>query len=434
MDRAFIRSGNWLKGSLRLWLFDLGCASFLGVGLFGLVMALALPLLFADDIEREVDTLLLLMNMFVASTCVAIAWQMNRLAATEWAAIVPQYQQSVCLQAIALLFVSLSIALVFLLAHNALAKMDELLLTVFFGLGFIYFSLKNSSAFYLSFVLYVSLPMLPYLASLLPAAGCFVLLIANIVLAAMLWRKLSTSGWNNKARAVYLNGLEMGWFWLPSFSSSKLLNRFERYLHPANYFIGPMLTMMILAMPIVTLLLALAAYVLDVQIPVLFLLVQFNSIACAMLHWSRIQRWRAVESLFVLPGFNGKQGMVNAFMLAQYRLLAILTVSMLLTSAIVSLMSSHISLSIWLHIVLSNVIGCAAILGLGAMCRSSMQISATIFLVALQSGWMSSSLANVQSDGDVWHWVAWDIPLLILAFICLWGAKYRLWRGELVTG
>ena len=57
MERAFIRSGNWLKGSLRLWLFDLGCASFLGVGLFGLVMALALPLLFADDIERELDAI-----------------------------------------------------------------------------------------------------------------------------------------------------------------------------------------------------------------------------------------------------------------------------------------------------------------------------------------------------------------------------------------
>ena len=433
MNWAFITSGKWLKGSVRLWLFDLGCASFLGVGLLGLVMALAMPFMLPDDAERKVDTLMLLMNMFVASTCVAIGWQMNRLAATEWAAIVPQYRQSVMLQALGLLITSLLIATIFLAAHNAFDKFDELLLTLLFGLGFLYFSLNNSSAFHLSFVLYVSLPMLPYLAGLLPATGSALLLFADLVLAALLWRKLSRFGWNSKARIVYLNGLEMGWFWLPSLKSSKLLNRFERYLHPANYFIGPMLTMMLLAMPVVTLILALGAYMLDVQLPVLFLLIQFSSIACAMLHWSRIQRWRAVESLFVLPGFDGKKGMIDAFMLAQYRLLAILTVSMMVTAALVSLLSPLISLSVWSHIVLSNVIGCAAILGLGSMCRTSMQISATIFFVALQSGWVSSSLSTVQSGGDIWHWVAWDVPLLILAFFCLWYGKYRLWRGDLLS-
>ncbi|QQX80233.1 hypothetical protein JK628_22660 [Shewanella sp. KX20019] len=433
MNSSFITSGKWLKGSVRLWLFDLGCASFLGVGLLGLVMALGMPFLLPDDAERKIDTLLLLMNMFVASTCVAIGWQMNRLAATEWAEIVPQYRQSVLLQALALLVTSLVIAMIFLLAHNALDKVDELLLTLLFGFGFLYFSLKNSSAFHLSFVLYVSLPMQPYLAELLPQAGTLLLLFVDLILAMVLGRKLSSCGWNSKARVVYLNGLEMGWFWLPTLTSSNLLNRLERFLHPANYFIGPMLTMMLLAMPVVTLLLALGAYLLDVQLPVLFLLIQFSGITCAMLHWSRIQRWRAVESLFVLPGFDGKRGMVNAFMLAQYRLLAILTVTMMVTATLVSLLSPLVSLSVWLHLVLSNVIGCAFILGLGSMCRTSMQISATIFLVALLSGWVSSSLSTVQSGGDIWHWIAWDIPLLILALLCLWYAKYRLWRGDLLS-
>ena len=432
MNWAFIRSGGWLTGSVRLWLFDLGCASFLGVALLGLIMALGLPFLLPNDAEREVDTLLLLMNMFVASTCVAIAWQMNRLAATEWATLVPQYRLSVLLQSLSLLLITIIIATGFLLAHDAIDKADELLLTLLFSFGFIYLSLISSNAFYLSFLLYISLPMQPFWVSFLPQSGSFILLFTVVVVAVMLWQKLSQLTWNSHARSVYLNGLEVGWLWLPSPQSFKLLNRLERSLHPANYFIGPVFGTMLFAMPLLTIGLAVICYYMDYKMPVLSLLVQFNCILCGMLHWSRIQRWRAVESLFVLPGFDGKQGMINAFMQAQYRLLAILTLSMVLTASIVSLLNPTINLSIWLHIVLTTLFGCGLTLGLGSMCRSSLQISGLIFLIGILSGWVSAGLAGVESGEQVWHMVRWDLLFLLLSFITLGLAKRRLWRGDLL--
>ncbi|MGS0681047.1 hypothetical protein ACVBIL_07810 [Shewanella sp. 125m-7] len=432
MKHGFIMSGKWLKGSVRLWLFDLGCVSFLGVGLLGLIMALGLPFLLPDDAERKIDTLLLLMNMFVASTCVAIGWQMNRLAATEWAILVPQYRQSVLLQALALFVASMAIALMFLVAHGSLENIDELLMTQFLGLGFVYLSLTRSNAFHLSFLLYISLPMQPYLVGHLPQGGPFLLLFAVLVLGAVLWRKLSGLGWNSKARSVYLNGLEMGWLWFPSPQSSSWLNRLERSLHPANYFIGPVFSIMLFAMPLLALLLAVAAHFMAVQFPVLILLVQFNCILCGMLHWSRIQRWRAVESLYVLPGFDGKQGMIDAFMKAQYRLLAILVISMVVTASLVSLLNPVITVSIWLHIVLTVLFGCAATLGLGSMCRNSMQISGLIFLVGLLSGWASIGLSNIETGEPVWNLVKWDLLFLLVSIFTLWAAKQRLWRGDLL--
>lgn len=432
MSWAFIRSGKWLKGCLRLWVFDLGCASFIGVGFLGLVMAIGLPFLLPDDAERKVDTLILLMNMFVASTCVAIAWQMNRLAATEWASLVPQYRQSMLLQAAMLLTVSLIIALVFLVAHNALEKITELQLTLLFGLGFLYLSLTKSNAFHLSFLLYISLPMAPYLTDLLPSWAGLIMLLVIVASAIILWRKLFALGWNSKARAVYLNGLEMGWFWLPSPQSFSLLNRLERSLHPANYFIGPVFSIMIIAMPLFTLLLAVVTHYLETPFPVLILLVQFNCILCGMLHWTRIQRWRSVESLFVLPGFDGKQGMINAFMQGQYRLLAILVVSMVVTASLVSLLNPMISLSIWLHIVLTTCFGCAATLAFGSMCRTSLQISGVIFLVGLLSGWVSAGLSDVEIGQQVWSLVQWDLLFLAVSLFALGLAKYRLWRGDLL--
>ncbi|GIU16530.1 hypothetical protein [Shewanella sp. MBTL60-007] len=432
MNWALIRSGRWVKGWTRLWLFDLGCASFLGVAMLGLVMALGLPLLLPDNAERKVDTLVLLMNMFVASTCVAIAWQLNRLSATEWATLVPQYRQNVLLQALSLLLTTIITAVVFLLAHDALDKTAELLLTLLFSFGFLYLSLTTSNAFYLSFLLYISLPIYPYLVGLLPQGASLLLLFAVLVLAVILWQKLTRLGWNSRARSVYLNGLEMGWFWLPSPQSFKLLNRLELSLHPANYFIGPVFSIMLFAMPLFTLSLALIAHYMGYQVPVLSLLVQFNCILCGMLHWSRIQRWRAVESLFVLPGFDGKQGMIEAFMKAQYRLLAILTISMVITASLVSLLNPAINLSIWLHIVLTTLFGCGITLGLGSMCRTSLQISGLIFLIGILSGWVSAGLASVESGEQVWHMVRWDLLFTLLSFVALWFAKRRLWRGDLL--
>lgn len=428
MSVQAIKTPSWWVGSLRLWLFELGTASCLGVGLMCLLMAIGLPFW---DVPADISALLI--GLFLVSVSAAIAWQFNRLAATEWLHIVPQYQRHIIFQSAVLLSVSLLLALCCQLVHGTVEQMPYLLFITFIGLLFIYICLVKVDAFFLLIVLYFITSFSNEIAIYLPIQSVFFLAVAICGLMSLVWRKVNRLSWQHGARNVYLNGLEMGGIWLPLTRSAAWLNRFDRYLHPANYFIGPTLTTIVLAMPLIALALALGGYFLNVQFSVFFLLMQFSAIACAMLHWSRIQRWRAVESLFVLPGFDGKKGMINAFMLSQYRLLAILTVGMVVTATLTSVLSSTISLSMWLHIVLSHVMGCAVVLGLGAMCRTSLQISVTIFFTILQTFWVTPSLLTAKNGGDAWFWIAWDIPLLILAFACLWYSKYRLWRGDLLS-
>jgi hypothetical protein len=426
MRQVAANRSSWLAGSTRLWLFDLGCASFLGAGAIALVIAVVVSFF-----EVKTDVMPMLLNMFLASVSAAIAWQLNRFSATEWATLVPQYQRNILLQAASLFSLSLLIAITCLGMNDAFSYAESLLLVAMFGLLFIYICMTKVKAFYLSFVLYVLAPFAADIATLLPANSYFLLLLAVIFMALTVWRKALKLNWHPAARDVYLNGLEMGH--LPSFQSVNLFNRLERSLHPANYFIGPMLTVLLVGMPIATLVLALGAYLLDTQLPALFMLMQFSSISCAILHWSRVQRWRAVETLFVLPGFDGQQGMVSAFMAAQYRLLGILVISVMITAGLLSLLSPLITLSVWLHYVLSTLAGCGLILGIGSMCRTAVQISATMFLVGLQSGFIAASFSEMKEGVELWFWVAWDIPLLILAFVSLWYAKYRLWRGDLLS-
>lgn len=92
---------------------------------------------------------------------------------------------------------------------------------------------------------------------------------------------------------MYLNGLEMGWFWLPNLQSMRFLSRFERYLHPVNFFIGPMLTVLLLLLPVLALVLGVLFQLMHWDFPVLLLLAQFCVISCALVHWSRVQRARA---------------------------------------------------------------------------------------------------------------------------------------------
>ena len=75
------------RGMLRLWLFDLGSVSFIGTAGLGLVLGL---LCF---ISGKTEVVSLVFSMATLSTAAAIAWQLNRLAATEVTCLIPSYQK-----------------------------------------------------------------------------------------------------------------------------------------------------------------------------------------------------------------------------------------------------------------------------------------------------------------------------------------------------
>ncbi|WP_076414163.1 hypothetical protein [Shewanella sp. UCD-KL12] len=415
-----------LSGATRLWFYDVGCASFMGAALLGLLMLIPIFLF-----EKFV-VVPLIISMIQVSVSVAVAWQLNRLSATEWSCLVPEYRHNIYFQSVLIWGVSLLLGSGLCLYIDTQGALSQLAIATTLGLGFIYLCLIKPSTYYLSIVLYLSLVTIETVTSVIPPVLLLLLPVISLVLAWMIWQKVLVSGWHPDARTIYHNALEMGGVWLPSQNSYRYIAKLESSLHPLNFFMGPLLSMLIIAMPLFTIAVALIAYLFGLDVPVLFLLVQFSGVACVMVHWSRIQRWQAVEALYMLPGFNGKQGMIDAFNRAQCKLLLLLTLIMVVTAAAVSLVNPAITTAIWLHFVLSSIFGCGFILGAGSACKTTLQLSATMLIIIAHSAWVSSSLRLLTEESHVWPWLAGDLIFVVISMLTLWFGSKRLWKGDLV--
>ncbi|MCG9698413.1 hypothetical protein [Shewanella sp. Isolate11] len=421
-----ISKPNMLRGMVRFWLYDVGSASFVGIS----VMALVLMLLLLNS-GTKLAAVPIMLSMIQASICAAIAWQLNRLAATEWANLVPHYSRNIVAQCVLVFAVFTLMTLSISLMIDIERGVEQVMLATLIGISFIYFCRRVVNGFYASFVLFMLLPLLPYLLAHLPTQWFYVLPVALLVMCYLLWREIKVLAWHSDARSVYLNGLEMGWVWMPSMRSLRFMSYLDRFLHPANFFIGPMLSLLLVAMLLMALGVGIVNYVADVQFPILFMLSQFSAVACTLVHWSRIQRWRAVETLYVLPGFDGRQGMIAAFIAAQYRLLAVITLNMMLVATLVCSLNAQFSWGMWIHVVLSTFSVCGILLGLGSAAKGVLHISLSMLVVILHSGWLSSSLLVQRQGESILLWIWMDLGFVVISMLTLWWGKKKLWKHDL---
>ncbi|WP_394204204.1 hypothetical protein [Shewanella waksmanii] len=419
--------GSPFKGVVRFWLFDVGSASFLGVSLMALVLMLIAPVLAPAKIENFA----VMLSMLQVSTATAIAWQLMRLSATEWADLVPDYRRNIIIQSIVLALISTLLCIGLAWFWQLPLFVTELMLASLLGLGFISLTLIRPASFHLSFLLFVCLVFLSDLALVLNENNHILLMLLSIMLLLVAWQ-LRRQVWHSQARSVYQNGLEMGWFWLPNMGNAKLLAKLESYLHPLSFFVGPLLSIMLIGLPVLTLLAAVVMTAMGINMPVLFLLSQFICVLCAIVHWCRIQRWRGVETLYLLPGFDGKQGMIDLFIRSQNRLIGLIIISMAVTAALVGLLNETMSFAMWLHVVLTTFIGSGLLLGLGCMSSRVLHISLAMFAVVVYSGYLSYSMSQMSAEQGNLFWLIIDVVLLLPACLTLWIGKKKLWSGDLL--
>ena len=433
-ERIQARSDNglWLTslqrrfaGVIRFWCYDLFSASFMGV-------ALLLVCLVPVIVLVKPEALALTLGMMQLSVSAAVAWQLNRLAATEWSILIPEYRRNIFFQCGFMLLGSFIIGSLVCLLVGVEGAFTQLLLATGLGLLFVYLCQRQPSGYYLSILLYVPLHFVDAIAEYFSPVMMAALMIANLALVWAIWKRGRVRGWHADARTVYLNALVMGGIWFPSVKSYPLISKLEQQLHPVNFFIGPLLAQLIIAMPIITLIVAAFAQLMGVQTQVLFILVLSSCVACTMVHWSRIQCWRAVETLFMLPGFSGKQGLIDGFNRAQINLLIWLTLSMAVTAALVALFNPAITFAIWSHFVLSTFFGCGLLLGAGSACKTALQLSTTMLIIIVHGAWVSASLPVFAEETDVGLWFAGDLVLVAISMLTIcWGSK-KLWQGDLV--
>ncbi|AZG71400.1 ABC transporter permease [Shewanella livingstonensis] len=420
-------SSSWrnpYRGMLRIWLFDLGSVSFLGTGALGLVVGLLC--LISGDIEGA----RILFSMTIVSTAAAIAWQLNRLAATESTGLVPSYQAHVLQQAATIAVGVLLLLILACIGFFAVEVIPRLLIAIVVSLLFIWACLWRSNSFHLSFVLFITVPFLDKLAPTMPP---WVMLIIAVVLSYRVIGLCRQLRWNNEARVVYLNAVQMGWMWLPSIKGFTWVTRVERFFHPMNFFIGPMLVLMVLCLPIITLGLMLLSWFFELNLPTLFLLAQFSVITCAIVHWSRIQRWRATETLFLLPCYSGLTGMKVAFYRSQYRFIAVLVIMVSVIGLVSLAIDPQLTLLFVFHLGLSTFWGCAIMLGAGSASRNSHQATAAMLIVFVHSILVSLSFAALKNGDSMMMWLLVDAPLVVIGIATLTWGKRQLWKNGITV-
>ncbi|EGM68149.1 hypothetical protein [Shewanella sp. HN-41] len=416
---------NPFKGMLRLWCFDIGSVSFLGTGLLGMVLGCITAL------QGKSDSAELLFSMGIVSSSAAVAWQLIRLMASECAQLIPHYRRHIYIQSAVVLTSVFGIGVLCCLALGLTSSLSTLVLALVMSFAFIWLCLLSTQWFYASFLLFVLVPFISLMTAHTPL---WLSLIALVVLGGLIIRVCSALPWRAEARAVYLNGLEMGWFWLPNLQSMRILSRFERYLHPTNFFIGPMLTILLLLIPAVCLALGVLSHQFHQNFPVLLLLAQFSVIMCSLVHWSRVQRSRSTETLLLMPGFDGRKGLIAAFCRGQQRLLNVVVGIMLACSLLLGWLSGDLNMQLVGHLVLSTYWACALTLGFGSMCRRVLHVTLTMMVVAGHSLWVSISLASLRDGGNLGDWFIWDMLLMILGSIVLFWGKKTLWKGDVISG
>lgn len=416
---------NPFKGMLRLWCFDVGSVSFLGTGLLGMVLGCITAL------QGKSDSAELLFCMGIVSSSAAVAWQLIRLMASECAQLIPHYRRHIYIQSAVVLTSVFGISVLFCLALGSTSSLPTLVLALAMSFAFICLCLLSTQWFYASFLLFVLVPFISLITGYIPL---WLSAIALVALGAFIIRICRALPWRAEARTVYLNGLEMGWFWLPNLQSMRILSRFERYLHPTNFFIGPMLTILLLLIPAVCLVLGVLSHQFHQNFPVLLLLAQFSVIMCSLVHWSRVQRSRSTETLLLMPGFDGRKGLIAAFCRGQQRLLNVVVGIMLACSLLLGWLSGDLNMQLVGHLVLSTYWACALTLGFGCMCRRVLHVTLTMMVVAGHSLWVSISLASLRDGGNLGDWFIWDMLLMILGSIVLIWGKKTLWKGDVISG
>ncbi|PIW63122.1 ABC transporter permease [Shewanella sp. CG12_big_fil_rev_8_21_14_0_65_47_15] len=416
---------NPFRGMLRLWCFDIGSVSFLGTGLLGVILAgIAAANGKSDSVE-------LLFSMGIVSSSAAVAWQLIRLMASECSQLIPHYRRHIYIQSLVVLACVFAIGVLCCLALELTSSLASLVLALVMSLAFIWLCLLSTQWFYASFLLFVLVPFISSIAAHIPL---WLSMMTLVVFGGLIIRVCRALPWRAEARAVYLNGLEMGWFWLPNLQSMRILSRFERYLHPTNFFIGPMLTILLLLLPVVGIVLWILSHQFHWNFPVLQLLAQFSVISCGLVHWSRVQRSRSTETLLLMPGFDGRKGLIAAFCRGQQRLLNVVVGIVLVCTLLLSWLDGDLNIPLLGHLVLSTYWACALTLGFGSMCRRVWQITLTMMIVVAHSLWVSISLASLRDGGNLDDWFIWDFVLMLLGnLVLIWG-KRTLWKGDVIHG
>ncbi|UCX06423.1 hypothetical protein [Shewanella glacialimarina] len=410
------------RGMWRLWAYDIGSISFLLTALVGIAIALL------SAYVGKTSAVSMMLSMSIASTVLAVAWQINRLVATETSRLIPGYQRNVVVQACAILFGCFILTMLLALGL-APQGINTVLLSSIVALAFLVLSLRWQHGFQFSMLLFIGIVFIDSVAAQFSPV---LLIVLMAVMIAAVRIQFSLLSWHANARQLYLNGMEMGWVWVPNLKQSILLHWLNRQLHPINFFVGPLLALLLIFIVLIGSLLFVLSNLFGWDFPVPFLAGQLLLMAASLVHWTRLQRWRSSETLFLLPCFSGLVGLQKAFHDASYRFVGLSLIVMLLVCLVGNLFGQGLSFLFIIHLLLATGWGVAMALGFGAISRSVSQLSVSMVLMIAHSVFISLSFDSFEVQANMVYWLVADGTLLLLAIILLTLGRKQLWKNGLM--
>ncbi|MBE8168802.1 MAG: hypothetical protein HAW66_10600 [Shewanella sp.] len=409
---------NPYRGMIRLWCYDIGSISFLATALMAVIIALS-----ALAFDKP-DVFTLLYSVSINCVFATIAWQINRMRSIESIQLIPNLFNYLLKQAFSLALVNVSLGMAITWMFVGIEPISRLLIATAVGLSFVRLCILSPKLFYAAGFLFVIPAVLGDTDIAIPQPW---LILFNLIIAFELARCLLNVKWSPDAHNVYKASCEMGMFSVPNVGG-RWIQRLQKYLHPTSFFMGNALSAILVLLIASFFVLEGANQLFGLHFPTLALLSQMLVITCAIVHWTRIQRFKAFELLYLLPTHSGLQELINQFMRGQRRLLAIITVCIALLAALTSLWIPELSKVDVIHITLSTYWGAALALGLGSMCQKVWQISLSMFVVAGQSLWLGMGIKHMSNGGDESLWMMGNVILLMLAEVALWIGKRQLWK------
>ncbi|MCL1078502.1 hypothetical protein D5R81_10885 [Parashewanella spongiae] len=411
---------NPYRGMIRLWCFDIGSASFLITALLAAVFSF---MALVTDVPKIFS---LLYGMSIISVFAATSWMINRMRGNESIRLIPHLFSNLLIQACTISLLQIALGTAISWKFFDMSILAHLLVVTAIGLSFVRLCLLIPKLFFAAGFLFV-IPA--FFGDSEISVSIHWLALGNLVILAELVRGLIMVKWSPNAQGIYTSGAEMGMFSVPNIGG-KWLQKVHKYLHPAGFFMGNALSVLLVLLMIAFVVLEAANQIFHWQFPTLALLSQMFIITCALVHWTRVQRHKAFELLYLLPTHSGLSELISQFIRGQRRLLLIVTMCIALFSSVMSVWIPELSKIDIIHITMSTYIGSALVLGLGCMCQKIWQVSLSMLVIVGQSLWLSMGVKQMSDGGDESFWLIGNVILFVIAEVIFSMGKRQLWKTK----
>lgn len=307
-----------MLGSVALWWGNCGVRNLLLPAWLGAFACMVTMIL-----EQHELALFLCVCTVLSAYC-AVAWQSIKLQASELQHLIPGFKQHILKQSMLVLF-SLYLPL-FTIAffYQDRALLLSLALAGTLGQLFWWYCRKNSAVFRYVTALFFIVAILAAWVHRLPETWLLPVWLIHTALFVGIIRDKYGDSWAKQALFSYQRGLNSGWSPIHAVTNGHWTQQLNEKLFPASFFFGSSLAQYLKLYAIAALLVVVINIFVDISDSARFIAANFVLLIFYLLHWTRVQRHRSWEQLYLLPLYASRDAMQNDFVRVTERLCLIL--------------------------------------------------------------------------------------------------------------